>query len=464
MLKSTQALLNFVTLGYALVLLAVFAIIPGLTIAYLHGQQDPALRFEQHGFHVVTIMVAILVGAFVSYVTWRCYRETGEIFLRWLTLGLLGFTLVYAPHGFLTPLAHSNPWLFLLYGPASRLVMAVCFFMAMLHYGSGADSPERRQGNRSWGVAIVLFIILDLLVAILAHSPLRDSETVRLSMEYGAIVILLLSIVLLLVRRIRNPLMTIYIIALAWFAQSSLSFTLGRAWSHQWWLAHVIFAGGFLLLSFGVVKAYRTTRSFTKVYSQSELLEQIMAEKRRAEQTLADLQNANAELERLAATDPLTGAANRRELMHRVEQEIARASRHSAPLSLLMADLDHFKQINDEYSHHVGDDVLREFVRLAGDCLRPSDLLGRIGGEEFAVLLPDTDLSEARVVAERIRQALEQHVIQADANALSITVSIGVAEHQSGKERVEDLFNRADEQLYFAKQHGRNRVYPSQVA
>lgn len=460
MLRTYQSLLDFLITSYARLLLAVFALTPGLLIAYLHLYQVPDLLFEQHASHVVAITLAIVIGGFVSYVTWLCYRDSGEVFLRWLTLGLLGFTIVYAPHGFLTPLAHSNPWLFLLYGPASRLVMAVCFFMAMLRFGTRADSPAQRRSSHVWGMAILVFLVIDLLVALLALSPWRAEPWPRLLMEYSALGLCLLSIALMLVRRIRNSLMLIYMIALAWFAQSSLSFTIGVAWNHQWWLAHIIFAGGFLLLSYGVVQAYHSTRSFTKVYSQSELLQQVLAEKRRAEKALVGLQDANAELERLASTDPLTGAANRRELMHRVEQEVARARRSAAPISLLMADLDHFKRVNDEYSHQAGDDVLREFVRLIGEVLRPSDLLGRIGGEEFAVLLPETKLAEACQVAERIRQALEQDIIHTDEGDIRLTTSIGVAEFRPGEEDVDGWFNRADEQLYAAKQHGRNRVFP----
>ena len=262
----------------------------------------------------------------------------------------------------------------------------------------------------------------------------------------------------MIVRRVQNPLMIMYAIAIAWFAQSSLSFTYGLIWNHQWWLAHIIFAGGFLILSYGVVQAYASTRSFAKVYSQAELLGQLREEKARTEQALVDLRLANDQLEKLAATDPLTGAANRREFLHRLEQEMARSIRNKTPLCLLLIDLDQFKMINDKYSHQVGDIVLVEFVKLVQTILRPGDLLSRIGGEEFCILLTDTDLGRANITAERLRHTVEQHVMKTDSVKIGITISIGLVQHHPSTSTVNDLLHRADVLMYQAKDRGRNRV------
>src|SRR6202030_4152549 len=110
-------------------------------IAYLFVFQDPQLTFENHTFHEIAIAAATLEGLFVTYVTWRCYQSSGEPLLGWLTLGFLGFAIVYTPHGAFTGLAHHNIWLFLLYGPASRLAMAILLFLGMLSYRRPADEP-----------------------------------------------------------------------------------------------------------------------------------------------------------------------------------------------------------------------------------------------------------------------------------------------------------------------------------
>ncbi|SFW81487.1 hypothetical protein SAMN03159384_05431, partial [Burkholderia sp. NFACC33-1] len=119
--KEPTGAAQLVTRIYAKLLLTGFALVPAYLIAYLYFFQDPSLKFENHAFHELAIAAATLEGVFVTYVCWRCYRLSGEPLLRWLTLGFLGFSLVYALHGAFTGMAHHNIWLFLLYGPASRL-------------------------------------------------------------------------------------------------------------------------------------------------------------------------------------------------------------------------------------------------------------------------------------------------------------------------------------------------------
>jgi diguanylate cyclase (GGDEF)-like protein len=192
------------------------------------------------------------------------------------------------------------------------------------------------------------------------------------------------------------------------------------------------------------------------------LLAQVLKEKSQADNAMKKLQKANAQLEHLALTDPLTGASNRREFMQRAEQEIARVLRNQNNLCLLSMDLDHFKKVNDEHGHQTGDEVLKSVIRVCEHVLRPGDLLGRIGGEEFAVLLPETDISEAFSIAERLRSAIEQHQTQSNGVAVQCTVSIGIAAFDRQQDGLKDLLKKADDQLYLAKDNGRNRVEPQE--
>ncbi|WP_353265992.1 diguanylate cyclase [Gemmatimonas sp.] len=175
------------------------------------------------------------------------------------------------------------------------------------------------------------------------------------------------------------------------------------------------------------------------------------------ESTMAD----NARLEQLAQTDPLTQLLNRRALTERITAEMERALRFDSTLALLMIDLDHFKKVNDTYGHLVGDDVLRDVGQLLSDTIRGSDIVARYGGEEFLVLLPETDDDGAEKFANRIREAVEEHLFAREslAEPLRLTASIGVAVYPAARiESVEDLFARADAALYRAKADGRNRV------
>lgn len=170
-------------------------------------------------------------------------------------------------------------------------------------------------------------------------------------------------------------------------------------------------------------------------------------------------EDALAEIRALATTDPLTGLPNRRAFMERIADEHLRIKRYTLPpASVLMLDLDHFKYINDQHGHAAGDAVLRYFgLLLAGD-LRQVDFAGRIGGEEFAVLLPATEISAAAVFAERLRQQTEQAIIKHEGISLSVTISIGIASLAIDDPDYDAALAAADKALYQAKHEGRNRM------
>lgn len=162
-----------------------------------------------------------------------------------------------------------------------------------------------------------------------------------------------------------------------------------------------------------------------------------------------------ARLRRLSDTDDLTGLANRRRLMTRLDEEIARSHRHGNPLSVMLIDLDHFKRVNDTWGHLQGDQVLAEFAGLCHRMLREEDVIGRLGGEEFAVVLPLTPRVASLPLAERLRSTVAGHDFGISAG--QVTASIGLAEYRLGESR-DTLLDRADRSLYAAKHQGRNRV------
>ena len=166
------------------------------------------------------------------------------------------------------------------------------------------------------------------------------------------------------------------------------------------------------------------------------------------------------EFKRQARIDFLTGVSNRRYFMEQAEQEILRTSRYDAPLSFFMLDIDLFKQVNDTYGHKSGDIVLKRMAAVCRETLREIDIIGRVGGEEFAILLPETDKAEAAEVAERLRAVLANQKVPLEAGIpIQFTVSIGVASRVSKQDNIDMLLNLADEALYQAKKYGRNRVY-----
>jgi diguanylate cyclase (GGDEF)-like protein len=174
---------------------------------------------------------------------------------------------------------------------------------------------------------------------------------------------------------------------------------------------------------------------------------------------ITERKRLNEELQMLATTDSLTGLPNRREFMRRLEEQQGRLQRElDQRAAVLMLDIDHFKNVNDQHGHAVGDAVLRHLATLMKDSQRKVDVLGRVGGEEFAALLPGADNEAARVFAERLRQRIESTPLQLNGLGLPVTVSVGIAAMAASDEKVDAVLVRADKALYCAKHGGRNRV------
>lgn len=199
----------------------------------------------------------------------------------------------------------------------------------------------------------------------------------------------------------------------------------------------------------------------TKPYKAPELLARVKTHLE-LKYTRDELKQALVELEKLATTDPLTGIANRRHLLVLGEREFQRTHRYKNPFSVLMIDIDHFKLINDNYGHSIGDKALKIMADVTVNALRKVDIFGRFGGEEFVVFLPETKADEALVVAERIREAIATTPIYVDDQTIHITVSIGVTIYNSSEISLDGLLMEADKALYDAKKQGRNQVviYP----
>ena len=206
-----------------------------------------------------------------------------------------------------------------------------------------------------------------------------------------------------------------------------------------------------------VIALMRLTRSREKPFSTDELrfLEAV------ANQTALALERVKliAFLENLSITDALTGIANRRHFEWRLSEEVERARRYKYPLSALLLDLDHFKQVNDNYGHQIGDIVLQQVAQRLKSSLRRTDFLARYGGEEFVVLAPQTPAERAIILGERLRQVIaESPITVSDDLQIRITLSVGIAVFPDHAQNESELIGAADAALYKAKQMGRNRV------
>jgi len=186
-----------------------------------------------------------------------------------------------------------------------------------------------------------------------------------------------------------------------------------------------------------------------------------VAERRSRQRLEAEMDQREAlqeELEWMASHDALTDLYNRRAFLEQADRVLAGARRREQPVSVLLLDADEFKSINDMFGHHTGDEAIRAIGRQAKLCLRADDVIGRVGGEEFAVVMPATNLALAEQVASRLREQIGAVVIEHPDGGVSFTVSIGITECRIWNETIQDALQRADAAMYEAKLAGRNRV------
>jgi diguanylate cyclase (GGDEF)-like protein len=185
---------------------------------------------------------------------------------------------------------------------------------------------------------------------------------------------------------------------------------------------------------------------------------QIQSYRRKSFRAYTQEKDAKEMVAYLASIDPLTQSMTRRQFFNIGETEFQRFFRYHRQLSILVLDADHFKLINDTYGHHAGDLVLRSLSLVILEQKRAQDTYGRLGGEEFGLLLPETGLAQAKIVAERVQKAWAQTPCNVDGKLIHSTVSIGVAEATQEDQSFEDVLRRADRMMYKAKEAGRNRV------
>jgi diguanylate cyclase (GGDEF)-like protein len=175
----------------------------------------------------------------------------------------------------------------------------------------------------------------------------------------------------------------------------------------------------------------------------------------------ADLESQYHEtIYRMTIMDGLTGIHNKRYLVEQLDRELSRATRHGRPLSMVICDIDHFKLVNDEFGHLAGDYVLKEVAQLAKSRIRPDDVIARYGGEELAIILPETDLTGGVRIADQLRKMIDDETFVFEDEYIDVTISCGVAQLQPGW-RAYEFVRAADMQLYEAKRAGRNCVCPS---
>lgn len=295
-----------------------------------------------------------------------------------------------------------------------------------------------------WGVAAFMFSVgcAESVQAVLLH-PIEGNGHVLFTLLIFLTFYMFLPLSLLPSLIGAGGASLLYILALAMFTPTA---------SEQLLTIALFFL---LINGFGVYFLRASNLSLRREYNA---LREERLLNRRLRREIAERRKAQAQLQLLATTDDLTGLFNRRRFLTACNQELARFNRYGHPVSLLLLDVDHFKNVNDNHGHDVGDKILQALAARFINNLRGTDMLGRLGGEEFGALLPGTGLNDAKTVAEKLCKAVAGRPLKADGLELPISVSIGVVAARADAPTSEELLHLADQALYLAKERGRNQA------
>lgn len=400
-------------------------------------------------FHSLSEIFSIVVGCSIFILAWNSRQRLDNSYVLFLGTAYLFVsgldllhTLAYKGMGVFPGYDANLPtqlWIAARYCQSLSLLISPLFL--------------RRKLNIDAVFVVYTAVTIAVLVAIFAAGfPVCFVEGVGLTpfkkvSEYIIAFLLLAAIAFLLYKRTafdRHVLQWL-VASLILTVASELAFTL---YSSVYGLGNLI--GHFLkLIAFYLIYIAIVDMGLEK---PQLLLFKNMKEKEKA------LKKALKDVQRLAITDPLTGLYNQRHFSTVAEEELRRACRYGRPLSAIMLDIDHFKRANDTYGHTVGDHLLQEVAQSFRQELRRVDVVGRYGGDEFVVLLPENDLAAARQVAERLRKSIARRQIATPKGSAKVTASLGVAAMDCKETTIEQLLARADQALYVAKERGRNRV------
>jgi diguanylate cyclase (GGDEF)-like protein len=400
-------------------------------------------------FHSLVEIFSIIIGCSIFILAWNSQHRLDNNYLLFLGIAYLFVsgldlihTLAYKGMGVFTGYDANLPtqlWIAARYLQSFSLLISPVFL--------------RRKLNVQfvlWGYIAFTALLLTTIFA--GVFPVCYVEGVgltpfKIASEYTITLILLASIVLLLRNRdaFDREVLRWLIISLVLTIGAELAFT---SYISVYGFSNLV--GHF----FKIIAFYFTYKAIIEM--GLERPHRLLF--RNLKKSESELGKALEEVQRLAITDSLTGLYNRRHFFELAEHELQRARRYRRSLSAIMLDIDHFKQVNDTYGHAVGDHVLKEVADSCRQAMRKEDVLGRYGGEEFVIMMPESNLVATCQVAERLRQSIAQKTIDTEVGPVMVTVSLGVITLDDECSTLETLLAGADQALYWAKRSGRNRV------
>lgn len=434
-------------------------ILPILFYNLQNLNDDIVIKGDLHFYYVIfSSIIAILVG-FASFLEYK-KNKVEKIF--YISIGFIGVGIFYSFHALVTPKMTfgsffefpsmiSNINAFVFFGDLCRFWLAIMMFIPD---NISQNYPRVKKYFNAYTL-FILFAIFSMFSYILLSTPDRipifkndDLTDTNIAILTKVITLLFLGINALKYyysyKAKQNITILSFIVGLCLIMETVVIFMISKPWSSGWWLAHNLFLLSYLVIGLGVLYSFYDKQK----YEYFDVLGQINTYTKL-------LEEKNKELSQLASTDTLTGLANRSHFFKITDEYLQNAKKENISFAILFIDLDFFKEVNDKYGHHIGDELLKIVSKKIKSIIKKDDLAGRIGGDEFLILLKEVSQKEAIQVSSRILERLA-HPINIDGNNCKVGSSIGISIFPSSGKTLDELISKSDEAMYKVKKEGRN--------
>lgn len=444
--------INFIAYGIVLLPIFIYLFLTSLNLELSH----------QVEFHLYYVLGSSLAAFLLGFAAFLEYRKNKIDKIYFVALGFIGVGIFYSFHALVTPnmtflklfefpdLA-SNISAFVMFGDLSRLWLALMIFIPDRLFEKNQKARKYFSGYVLIGFAIILSGLL--YYGLLTPEIFPSFKNSDLSDTNLAVLTKVLTLLLIGVNTLRyyysykaksNLSILSFVIGLVLIMETVIIFMISKPWSAEWWLAHNLFLSSYLIIGIGVLYSLfsKEKYGFFDVYGQIE-------------QYMSLLEEKNKELDIIANLDSLTGLSNRRHFLITAEEHLEIAKKEQSTFALLFIDLDYFKEVNDEFGHKTGDELLKIIAIKISGLIKTSDVASRVGGDEFVLLLKNVDKSQIANIAKRIVNKLSETVSIGDYQC-QVGASIGVSIFPQDGLTVDELFAKSDEAMYAVKQSGRN--------
>lgn len=416
---------------------------------YLHTNALPFVSGRYPAVHFLSAMLTSVAGLGAAYVGWRGYQVSGEAFLRWMVLGFFGAGFSDMCHGLGEVVFPSATDHFVLLGIFSRLQLALAILLGILRFETRVEHPSARAASGFWYRVVAIVVLANLGIVGLGLVSATVGVSFAMVLNAGVALVALAGIGAAAILRVDTPVMNALLVTLAMLAQTAVPYYFSQRWDSNWWLAHAIYGIAYLVLGYGLIRGYLTTRSLTAVYTGEATIRRLILARdeaeRRAGRLLAQMGGSAGEPE-----NAIPGTTSWRRLIARADAELARSQVTHEPLSITWLAIADWETLRNQHEQTATDSLRASFVASIATVLRPLDVMTVDGRDRFIVLMPTTDGVGARRVAERLCAGILANSLAATTFALRLRCCAGIAQFGTDGATLDEIIAVAGKRLDIA--------------